>query len=109
LGEETLAMAPDRRRFSRTNTWVEAACHVRGTVRRARLTDVSNDGCRAEMAGKDTLPGDRVVIRLTDLLVLPATVVWVHERHAGLEFANPMIGAMLNQFVLRHGRKDQLH
>jgi hypothetical protein len=102
-------MAPDRRKVARTNTWVEAACHIGGVVRPARLTDVSHEGCCAEMAVRIAAPGDRVVLTLTELLVLPATVVWVRGGRTGLEFANPMLGAMLSQFVIRHGKPDRLH
>lgn len=101
-------MAPDRRRTDR-NAWVEAACHARGRASRARLTNVSHDGCRAEMSAKGIVPGDRVILKLTELLVLPATVVWVHDDETGFAFANPMLGAMLSQFVLRHGKGQRLH
>jgi hypothetical protein len=88
---------------------IEAACHVRGVNRRAMLSDVSNYGCRATMVIKGTRPGDRILVQLGSLLVLPATVAWVHESQVGLEFASPMMGSMLNQYILRHGKRGNAH
>lgn len=101
-------MAPDRRRMDRSASWVEASCDIRGRACRARISDVSHDGCRAVMGSGTIAPGDRVVIKLTDLLVLPATVVWYREGQTGLQFASPMLGAMLSQFILRFGQFDRL-
>lgn len=102
-------MAPDRRRMDRTASWVEASCHVGGRSCRARISDVSPTGCRAVMGARNITPGDRVVLKLSDLMVLPATVIWYHEGQTGLEFASPILGAMLRQFVLRFGKLDRLH
>lgn len=106
-------MSPDRRKSARSPAWVEAACHIRGGVHPARLSEVSSVGCRMQLALAGASPGDRVVLQLTELLALPATVVWVSEigtsGEAGLEFASPMMGAMLGQFLLRHGKRGRLH
>lgn len=101
-------MAPERRRMDRSASWVEASCDIRGRACRARISDVSHNGCRAVMWSRQITPGDRVVIRLSDLLVLPATVAWYREGQTGLEFASPMLGAMLSEFVQRFGQLDRL-
>jgi hypothetical protein len=91
----------ERRKSGRETAGVSAACRVRGIAYRARLSDVSHFGCCAEMTGAVAQPGDRVVLQLGRLLVLPALIRWVAEDRAGLEFANPLHGAMLSQFVSR--------
>jgi hypothetical protein len=103
-------MAPDRRKCGRSDAWVEAECHLRGVVRRARLTGASQGGCRAQVAFEGMVPGDRVVLQLSELLALPATVVWVDEGgETGLEFTSPMVGAMLGQYILQYGRREGPH
>jgi hypothetical protein len=54
-------------------------------------------------------PGDRVLLKLTELLVLPATVIWADRWQSGLRFGNPMLGAMLGEFALRVGKRGRLH
>jgi hypothetical protein len=102
-------MSPDRRVSGRSSFWIEATCHIDGAACRAKLTDVSIDGCRAEVTAAGLTAGNRVVLQLDDLLSLPATVAWVDGAQAGLEFGHPMMGAMLSQFILRYGRDDGLH
>ena len=108
-------MQLERRKFDRNDAAIAAACRVRGIAYRARLSDVSSLGCCAEMAPEVALPGERVLLQLGRLLVLPAVVRWVGEDgKAGLEFANPLHGAMLRQFVRRQSqtlarKKTNLH
>lgn len=103
-------MQLERRKSSRENEGVAAACRVRGIAYRARLSEVSPVGCCAEMASDIALPGERVLLQLGRLLVLPAVVRWVAGGKTGLEFANPLHGAMLNQFARRQGRgQSDLH
>jgi len=73
------------------------------------VTDISHDGCRAEVKVAGMAPGDRVMLTLSKLLVLPATVVWVNGAEIGCAFANPMLGAMLSEFALRDSRNRRLH
>ncbi|MBW8755403.1 MAG: PilZ domain-containing protein [Sphingomonadales bacterium] len=97
-------MEQERRKSDRANAAITAACRVRGIAYRARLSEVSHLGCCAEMARDVALPGERVLLQLGRLLVLPATVRWVVEGKAGLEFANPLHGTMLDQYARRQGR-----
>ena len=94
-------MQPERRISSRENAAIAAACRVRGIAYRAELSEVSQVGCCAEMARDVALPGERVLLQVGRMLVLPAVVRWVSGGKAGLEFANPLHGAMLNQFARR--------
>lgn len=97
-------MTPERRKFAREKAPVAAACRVRGIAYRARLSEVSHLGCCAEIAREVAVPGERVLVQLGRLLVLPAVVRWVAGGKVGLEFANPLHGAMLSQFASRQGR-----
>ena len=92
-------MEPDRRKFGREDKVVAAACRVRGIAYRARLSAMSHHGCRAEMAEGTVKPGERVLVQLGRLLVLPAVVCWVEDGRSGLEFANPLHGVMLSWYA----------
>lgn len=97
-------MEQQRRKSDRKNAAIAAACRVRGIAYRARLSEVSRLGCCAEMARDVVLPGERVLLQLGRLLVLPATVRWVADGKTGLEFANPLHGTMLDKYARRQGR-----
>jgi hypothetical protein len=89
----------DRRNADREDVVVAAACRVRGIAYRTRLSAVSHYGCCAEMAPGTVAPGERVLVQLGRLLVLPAVVCWVEDGRSGLEFANPLHGAMLSWYA----------
>lgn len=97
-------MQLERRKLDRDHSAIAAACRVRGIAYRARLSDVSSKGCCAELAAEVALPGERVLLQLGRLLVLPAVVRWVSDGKAGLEFANPLHGSMLRQFARRQAK-----
>lgn len=100
----------ERRQFDRETATIAAACRVRGIAYRARLSEVSQQGCCAEMARDVAAPGERVLLQLGSLLVLPAVVRWVTGERAGLEFAHPLQGAMLTQYALRQvEHRSDLH
>lgn len=94
-------MQMERRQFDRETATVAAACRVRGIAYRARLSEVSQQGCCAEMARDVAAPGERILLQLGALLTLPAIVRWVEGDRAGLEFAHPLHGAMLSQYARR--------
>lgn len=98
-------MEPKRRKSDRESVaMVAAACRVRGIAYRAAISDVSRAGCCAAMGTEVALPGERVLLQVGRVLVLPATVRWVSGDKAGLEFANPLHGAMLSRFARRQAR-----
>ena len=106
-------MEPERRQSDRRDAAIAAACRVRGVAYRAELSDVSRVGCCAEMARDVALPGERVLLQLGQMLVMPAVVRWVSGCKAGLEFASPLHGAMLNQYARRqaegpHGQNQSI-
>jgi hypothetical protein len=94
-------MDPERRKTERESAAIAADCRLRGVVYRARLSEVSHFGCCAEMDSASAAPGERVMLQLGRLLVLPAVIRWVSGERAGLEFFNPLHGAMLSQFASR--------
>ncbi len=103
-------MEQERLQSIRENVAIAAACRVRGIAYRAQLSEVSHLGCCAEMAREVAFPGDRVLLQLGRLLVLPAVVRWVDDSRAGLEFSNPLHGAMISQYAERQARdRDALH
>jgi hypothetical protein len=103
--EEATSMALNRRKDLRSDAAIFAACRIRGIAHHARLTNLSMNGCCADIGHHPAVPGERVLVRLTPLLVLPATVKWVTGRQAGLEFINPIHGAILEQFAARSSRE----
>jgi hypothetical protein len=97
-------LEPERRQSDRENAAIAAACRVRGIAYRAELSEVSRVGCCADMVRDVARPGERVLLQLGQMLVLPAVVRWASGGKAGLEFANPLHGAMLNQYARRQAR-----
>ena len=91
-------MASERRQNPRTDLAVEIDCRFHGVARKGKLSNVSRQGCCLEMSGHSVIPGDRIALTPSKLLVLPATVAWTDGARAGLTFASPMIGNMLGQF-----------
>lgn len=83
------------------NCIVNATCRVRGVGHRVKLLDMTKTGCRAEPSVLGAAPGDHVILQLTNLLVLPATILWVRGWRTGLSFSNPLHGAMLCEFARR--------
>jgi hypothetical protein len=99
----------DKRKYDRDDAQIPASCRVRGLAYRAWLSEVSQLGCCAETARDVAVPGERVLLQLGRLLVLPAVVRWVAGGRAGLEFANPMQGALLGRYAARRaGRASEL-
>lgn len=89
---------------------VTAACRVRGIAFRAVLSDLSLTGCCADVAPHVARPGEQILLQLGRLLVLPATVRWVEDGRAGLEFASPLHGAMLSEYASRQRKgRGKLH
>lgn len=102
-------MELERRQFDRDDAAIAAACRVRGIAYRAELSEVSRVGCCAAMAPDIALPGERVLLQLGQMLILPAVVRWVSGGRTGLEFANPLHGAMLNQYARRQAEGPHGH
>jgi hypothetical protein len=103
-------MVPERRFEARNDAWIDAVCRIKGKAHCATLTNVSKYGSCAVMDRIAAVSGDQVVIQMSDLLIVPATVQWVRGNQTGLIFANPLIGGMLSQFARRFGsERDRLH
>lgn len=80
---------------------VDATCRLRGVSHVVRLYNMSKAGCCTEANLPGAAAGDRVILQLTELLVLPATILWVSDGRAGLLFTSPLHGAMLCEFAKR--------
>ena len=87
----------DRRREARKETDIAVNCRVDSVVIPTHVFNFSNNGCQVELPEGSVLPGSRVLIELNRRLVFPATVRWALGGRAGMEFASPQHGAMLEQ------------
>jgi PilZ domain len=68
--------------------------------KKIELLDISNLGCRVEMAEQLTL-GESVWLRLPGLESIHAHVAWTRDWTAGLEFAKPLHPAVLEMLLAR--------
>ncbi|MGH6785888.1 MAG: PilZ domain-containing protein [Novosphingobium sp.] len=66
-----------------------------GMTNPVEVTDVSLAGCMIERRALSLAQGDRVMIQLADLGLMPAEVIWVEERNAGLRFENELYEPVL--------------
>jgi hypothetical protein len=84
------------RRAERNALVMPARCRSRsGFVDRVVITDISRFGCRIESFALTMREGDPVVITPEVLEGLCATVCWVSGHSAGLEFATPLYGPVV--------------
>ena len=61
------------------------------------VLDLSAIGCMIDRRGWSARPGDRTLVQLEGLGFQPATVIWVEDDHAGLEFEQLLHEAVLEQ------------
>jgi hypothetical protein len=99
--DEANSMSTERRRSTRRTLSVSVECRVNGEGRPAVVRNISKYGCSLELADLPAVPGEKVLLKLSEVLVLPATVTWTDKTRAGLTFRSPMFGSMLQQFALR--------
>lgn len=99
----------DRRRETRKNTDIAVNCRVDAHVYPTRVFNFSNNGCQVELPTGSVMPGSRVLIELNRRLVFPATVRWAVGDRAGMEFASPQHGAMLEQLHASRSSRTGAH
>jgi hypothetical protein len=92
-------MVPQRRSTCSPEALVHAVCHIDGARHPVTLTNASQNGCLAVVCSCHASPGDKVILRLTPLLAVPATIAWVETMHIGLKFTHPQHASMVEQFV----------
>ena len=84
------------RRAERNALVMPARCRSRsGFVDRVVITDISRLGCKIESFALTMREGDPVVITPEVLEGLCATVRWTQGNSAGLEFATPLYGPVV--------------
>ena len=84
------------RRAERNALVMPARCRSRsGFVDRVVITDISRLGCKIESFALTMREGDPVVITPEVLEGLCATVRWTEGNAAGLEFATPLYGPVV--------------
>lgn len=84
------------RRAERHALVMPARCRSRsGFVDRVVITDLSHLGCKIESFALTMRPGDPVVITPEALEGLCGTVRWTEGNCAGIEFATPLYGPVV--------------
>jgi hypothetical protein len=94
-------MSDDRRSTDRVPVALSAICRREGESWRAKVqvSNISAGGCCVELPYKVLERGDRLALELGDDLILPATVAWAGTLRAGLAFASPLYGAMIEEYA----------
>lgn len=84
------------RRAERLPVVIPARCRTRsGFADRLMIHDISRDGCRVESQAITLHVGDLVVVTPAMLEGLCGTVRWVSGHSAGIEFATPLYGPVV--------------
>jgi hypothetical protein len=103
--DEANSMSTERRRSTRLPLSVSVEFRVNGEGRPAVVRDISKYGCSLELADSPAAPGEKVLLKLNEVLVLPATITWADKTRTGLTFKSPLFGSMLKQFAIRERRQ----
>jgi hypothetical protein len=91
------------RRAERFGVVIPARCRSRsGFVDRVVVADISRHGCRIESQALTMHQGDLVVVTPAGLEGLCGTVRWVENHTAGIEFATPLYGPVVDHLVREH-------
>ena len=81
-----------------------ARCRARGgSASELVVLDLTMAGCMVSTGGLTLKVDQRILVKLRPLEVLPATVRWVEDRTAGLEFERPLYKPVLDH-LRRHFR-----
>jgi PilZ domain len=92
------------RRSDRLDVVLPARCRSRsGFVDRVTVVDISSEGCRIESFGLTLREGDLVVLTPQMLEGLCGTVRWTDGHSAGIEFATPLYGPVVEHLHREHG------
>ena len=84
------------RRSERLPVVIPARCRSRsGFADRLVIHDISREGCRVESLAITVHAGDPVVITPAMLEGLCGTVRWIAGNQAGIEFATPLYGPVV--------------
>ena len=105
------AAKPSFRREERFPVVIPARCRSRsGFADQLVIHDISREGCRVESLAITVHVGDPVVVTPTMLEGLCGTVRWVIGNSAGIEFATPLYGPVVEHlyrefrtFLPEHG------
>jgi PilZ domain len=85
------------RREDRLPVVIPARCRTRsGFADRLMIRDISREGCRVESLAITVQVGDPVVVTPAMLEGLCGTVRWVSGHSAGIEFATPLYGPVVD-------------
>ena len=88
------------RRAERLPVVIPARCRTRsGFAHRLVIRDISADGCRVDSMAITVHVGDPVVVTPASLEGLCGTVRWVSGNSAGIEFATPLYGPVVDHLA----------
>ena len=91
------------RRSERFSIILPARCRSRtGFVDRVVITDISSGGCCIESCALTVKKGDLVVIQPEGLEGLCGRVRWIDRQMAGIEFAQPLYGPVVEHLRRTH-------
>ena len=89
---------------NRDAVWMEGYCITRLNRKfQVGVTDLSAEGCRIALRGKQIGIFEPVAIRFEGLEALEANVVWVAHDYAGLQFNRPLYGPVVDHYIRQHG------
>ena len=88
---------PAFRREDRLDVTIPARCRTRsGFADRLMIRDLSSRGCRVDSLANTLHAGDLVVVTPSMLEGQCGTVRWVSGNEAGIEFATPLYGPVVD-------------
>ena len=75
---------------------MHAECRYRSRkIGNIEVYDLSAGGCVLDQRGWKIDEGERVLIKLPGLDFMPTKVIWLWQNKAGLQFEQPLYGAVL--------------
>lgn len=93
------------RQAERLDVVLPARCRSRtGFVDKVVITDISIGGCRIESHAITMRQGDMVVINPLVIEGLCGKVVWVKGHQAGISFASPLYGPVVDHLHRQYAR-----
>lgn len=87
MGEE---LNNERRRRERIAADISLTCRVPAQPIKARLLDLSHNGCRVELARGRTEPGASIVLEMPNGDTVQGQVMWSTAKEAGVRFAKSL-------------------
>ena len=95
-----------KRREERRELYMVANCKTLIYHKVIEVLDITEFGCKVEMSGFHLQKTNRVAVKPENFESFYATVKWVNNRYAGLEFDRPLHPAVVDHLCGLHPRED---